>query len=146
MINTILVPVDGSSHSRQAMEFAVGLAARYAASLHLLHVAQQPVSDHVLTLGAAAVMVSGTQADLDKAGRKVVEAATGIAHRAGVDKVTTEVTTGDPAKRIIDAARSIGADMIVMGSRGLGDLSGMLLGSVSHKVGHLAPCTCVTVR
>ncbi len=146
MINTILVPVDGSAHSRKALEFAAGLASRYQATMHLLHVAQQPMADHVLTLGAASIMVSGTRADLDKAGRKVIEAAADLARRVGVANVTTEVTSGDPAKRILDAAGEVQADMIVMGSRGLSDLSGMLLGSVSHKVGHLAHCTCVTVR
>ncbi len=146
MINTILVPVDGSAHSRKALEFAAGLASRYQATMHLLHVAQQPMADHVLTLGAASIMVSGTRADLDKAGRKVIEAAADLARRVGVANITTEVTSGDPAKRILDAAREVQADMIVMGSRGLSDLSGMLLGSVSHKVGHLAHCTCVTVR
>ncbi len=146
MIKTILVPVDGSAHSRKALEFAAELASRYQASMHLLHIAQQPMADQVLTLGAASIMVSGTRADLDKAGRKVIEAAADLARRGGAADITTEVTSGDPAKRILDAAREVQADMIVMGSRGLSDLSGMLLGSVSHKVGHLAHCTCVTVR
>ncbi|MCZ7597652.1 MAG: universal stress protein [Gammaproteobacteria bacterium] len=53
--------------------------------------------------------------------------------------LSTEVTTGDPARGIIDSARSLPADMIVVGSRGLGELSGLLLGSVSHKVSHRHP-------
>jgi len=56
------------------------------------------------------------------------------------------VLEGDPAGRIVEAARKRGADLIVIGSRGLGDLQGMLLGSVSHKVAQLAPCTCIIVR
>lgn len=146
MVQTILVAVDGSAHSKRALEFACDMASRYDASLHLLHVAEQPMTDHVLTLGAASVMVSGTKADLTKAGRKVVEAATDIAKRRGCKTVTSEVASGDAAKAIINSAKSTGAGMIVMGSRGLGELKGMLLGSVSHKVLHLAPCTCVTVR
>ena len=47
---------------------------------------------------------------------------------------------------IVDFARDQRADAIVMGSRGLGDVSGLLLGSVSHKVSHLAACTCIMVK
>ncbi len=146
MIKTILVPLDGSAHSRKALEFACELASKYDASLHLLNVTQPPVSDQVLTLGAASVMVGGSPADLTRAGRTVVEAAADLARARGVTSLTTEVTTGDPARGIIDSAKSLPADMIVVGSRGLGELSGLLLGSVSHKVSHLAPCTCVVVK
>ena len=48
--------------------------------------------------------------------------------------------------RILAAAEHENADMIVMGSRGMGDLKGLFVGSVSNKVSHLAPCTCVTVK
>jgi nucleotide-binding universal stress UspA family protein len=47
---------------------------------------------------------------------------------------------------ILRGARDRAVDMIVLGSRGFGDAEGLLLGSVSHKVAHLAACTCVTVR
>ncbi|NQU72224.1 MAG: universal stress protein, partial [Rhodospirillales bacterium] len=47
---------------------------------------------------------------------------------------------------IIEYAEQHDIDMIVIGSRGLGDLKGMLLGSVSHKVAHLAECSCITVK
>jgi nucleotide-binding universal stress UspA family protein len=146
MIKTVLVAIDGSTHSKRALEFACGIAAKYEAALHLLHVTQQPMSDHVLTLGAASVMVSGSKTDLKRAGRQVIDAASEIAKKRGCKTVTTDITSGDPAKRIIDSAKELGADMIVMGSRGLSELSGILMGSVSHKVTHLAKCTCVTVK
>ncbi|WP_180901977.1 universal stress protein [Martelella soudanensis] len=47
---------------------------------------------------------------------------------------------------ILDAIRERKVDTVVLGSRGLGDVAGLLLGSVSHKVTHLAPCTCIVVR
>ena len=53
---------------------------------------------------------------------------------------------GDPATSILRAADDEAADIIVMGRRGLGDLAGLLLGSVSHKVTHLASCACLTVK
>ena len=64
----------------------------------------------------------------------------------GVAEVEAVVEQGDTAQHILDKAAQSGADMIVMGSRGLGGLAGLLMGSVSQKINHLATCTCVTVR
>jgi nucleotide-binding universal stress UspA family protein len=64
---------------------------------------------------------------------------------AGVAKVDTRIEFGDPAKVILDAAKSEKADLIVLGSRGLSDIQGLMFGSTSHKVTHLASCSCVTV-
>jgi len=63
-----------------------------------------------------------------------------------VKAVELAVEEGNPAQLILDCAKRTEADMIVMGSRGLGNLRGMLMGSVSHKVSPLAECTCVTVK
>ena len=53
---------------------------------------------------------------------------------------------GDPAEVVLDLATKHKADMIVMGSRGLSDFKGLLLGSISHKVSAQAECTCITVK
>ena len=68
--------------------------------------------------------------------------------QAGLRRVPVEavVVEGDPAQKIVEVARSRQVDAIVMGSRGLGDLQGLLLGSVSHKVAHTAPSSCVIIR
>lgn len=76
---------------------------------------------------------------------RVLAAAERSLREQGVRKIATVTLDGDPAPAILDRAREAGADMIVMGNRGLGDLKGLVLGSVSHKVASLAPCTCVTV-
>ena len=64
----------------------------------------------------------------------------------GVRDVEVIVVEGDPVRTIVDTAKARDIDMIVIGSRGRGDLEGLLLGSVSHMVVQLAPCTCVVVR
>ena len=64
----------------------------------------------------------------------------------GISKMKPVIAEGDPAESILRAAREHGADLIVLGTRGLGRLKGLLLGSVSHKVTHLAECPCLTVR
>jgi nucleotide-binding universal stress UspA family protein len=66
----------------------------------------------------------------------------------GVDVKTEEVTAfhGHIANRLIEAAERHQADVIVMGSRGLSDIKGMFLGSVTHKVLHMAECPVLVVR
>ena len=54
--------------------------------------------------------------------------------------------TGDAAEAILSVAKAEGADLIVMGCRGLGPLKSLLAGSVSQKVNHLATATCITVK
>ncbi|MEZ5559372.1 MAG: universal stress protein [Pseudomonadales bacterium] len=146
MIDKILVAVDGSEHSQKALEFASQLAAKFQGRLHIVHVPQGPVSDRVMFLGGASVTLHATPSELEDAGRSLLEASRRIAEQAGVAHVETRVLGGDPADAIIADARDISADVIVLGSRGLGDLGGLLLGSVSHQVNHRAPCTCITVR
>lgn len=146
MIKNILVPVDGSKYSKKALELACDLADKYDAGLHLLHVILSPEAKHTLVLGGASVTVDASEEEIEKAGHKVIEAAKKIAGEHGRNKVETEVVGGPTAQRILEYAKDNDVDMIVMGSRGLSDISGLLVGSVSHKVSHLARCTCVTVH
>lgn len=68
-----------------------------------------------------------------------------MARKLGAENVTTEFRLGDPAHQIIDLARRSGVDLIVMGRRGLGGLTGLVLGSVSQKVLHHADVDVLTV-
>ena len=79
-------------------------------------------------------------------GRQLLSQARDIATIKGVKEVRTVSKDGDPARAILDCAAQEKADMIVMGRRGLSDLQGLLMGSVSHKVSHLADCACLTVK
>ena len=63
-----------------------------------------------------------------------------------VSKIKTVQKVGDPADEVVRYAEAAGVDLIVMGTRGLGALEALLLGSVARKVGDAAPCSCVTVR
>ena len=79
-------------------------------------------------------------------GDKITSEAEARVRKNGLARVTTQVAEGSAAGQIVALAESGGADMIFLGSRGLGDVGGLLMGSVSHKVMHLAPCTCVAVK
>ena len=146
MENRILVAIDGSEYSSKALDFACVMAHKFEGELHIIHVPQGAAADRVMVLGGAAVMIHASQDEIEAAGKKLIDSAVEIARAANVGKISTEVRSGDPAKEILASAVENNADYIVVGSRGLGDFGGLLLGSVSHKVNHSAPCTCITVR
>ena len=147
MIKRLLVPIDGSEHSKKALEFACALCSRFEAELSVLHVVKNEAAEpSVMVLGVAHVTVPASPEDIDKAGRPVVDAACEFARTQGCEVARSAVTPGPPAKEILTYAKDNDVDTIVMGSRGLSDMAGMLLGSVSHKVSHLADCTCIVVR
>jgi nucleotide-binding universal stress UspA family protein len=146
MLEKILVAVDGSEYSQKALELACQLTEKFDGSLHILHVPQGAAADRVMVLGGASVMIHAGREQIEKAGRTLIEAAMRIAEERVPGKVMTELRGGDPADEIVKSAKENASDCIVLGSRGLGDFGGLLLGSVSHKVNHSAPCTCITVH
>ena len=83
---------------------------------------------------------------LEPIGRQVLERAEAAVKKAGVNKVATTLAGGDPGDSILDAAKREKADLIVLGTRGFGEIRGLLLGSVSHKVAARAECPCLTVK
>jgi nucleotide-binding universal stress UspA family protein len=79
-------------------------------------------------------------------GGKVLEAADRAVRARGIDGVSQAIADGDAAQCIVETAARERADTIVMGHRGLGDIEGITLGSVSNKVSHLADCTVIMIR
>jgi len=172
----ILVALDGSEHSDKALDFASDVAGKYAAELILLHVlSDKPLTDaerHMAeveylddllsSLGSADAGAGGDPrlraqrvlqhyADVahrfrQAVGERLMSRARARAREKGVQQVRTLLEDGDPAGTILRLAKGLNVDMIVLGSRGLGEVKGLLLGSVSHKVAHLAECTCVAVK
>ena len=144
------MPVDGSEHAKRALELASDLAGRYGAGLTVMHVLTRtgsfiPPSD--LETYSRAENVRVTEADLVRqAAEELVDDARSRAGATGLKAVDTVIERGDPAAHIVVHAREHAIDLIVMGRRGLGDLAGLLVGSVSHKVGSLADCPCLTVK
>jgi nucleotide-binding universal stress UspA family protein len=96
--------------------------------------------------GKASQSAAADRAAQEALGKRVLEDAEHTAVLKGLKGTETTLVYGDPASKILAQANAAKADMIFMGSRGLSDLKGLLVGSVSHKVMHLADCTCVTVK
>ena len=142
----ILIPIDGSLHSKKALEFAADLALRYDAKLCILHVLHNAPGSDTVSLGGASVTIEASQENLDKAAHELLESAKKVATELGCDDVQTIARGGHPTQQIIRCARKKEVDIIVLGSRGLSDIRGLLLGSVSHQVNNLAKCTVITVR
>jgi nucleotide-binding universal stress UspA family protein len=145
MIAKILAPIDGSEHSRRALELACDLAGKYDARLYLLHVVLTPYADTMLVLGDTSLRVDAPREECEEAGKKVLEAGQRIARDKGIDKVETSVVSGHAAQRILEIAKDNKVDMIVIGRRGVSDIAGLVVGGVKHKVSDLAECICVTV-
>ncbi len=146
MSKVIVVPVDGSDQSRKALEFAADLATHYKAELKLIYVTEPFVVEDVFSISTIPVPVDLDDLSMEKYGNEVLDKAETIVRDSGAASVSKKVLKGDPAKAILAFSEKAKADMIVIGSRGLGNVSGFLLGSVSQKVAHQAHCTCITVK
>ncbi|MCE9663599.1 universal stress protein [Halomonas sp. M5N1S17] len=146
MFNTILVPVDGSENAKKALSVACQLANQADATLHILHIPEELSHETTLVWGIGAIAIEASRQERDDIGQQVVEKAAQAARDKGVTKIETAIGRGDPARTIVSEAKTRGVEAIIMGSRGLSDLRGLVVGSVSHKVSHAAECTVITVR
>ena len=147
MFRKILVPVDGSAHSKRAVAYGAEIAAQHGAGVVLLHVMRHLGSDRVppgLKELEHIEHVHMTEADfLRSVADTVVNEAQDLVGKQGGTKVQTVIQDGDPATRILEYCKAHEIDLIVIGRRGLGGVAGLLLGSVSQKVSHAAPCACL---
>ncbi len=150
MFKKIMVPVDGSDHAVRAVALASELALRYGAELIVLHVIKKTGSSLVskeLEFYARVEHITLSELDrLETAANRIVAWAEAQAQQAGVRAVDQITEIGDPGPTIVDCANKNGVDLIVMGRRGLGRMTELLLGSVSHRVAQLADCACLTVK
>ena len=146
MSKIIVVPVDGSDQSKKALDFSVDLALHYPGELKLVYVTEPIVVEDVFSMSTIPIPADMDDLSLEKYGKEVLDKAEIIVRDLGVKNLSKKVLRGDPAKAIVAFADEARADMIVIGSRGLGNVSGIFLGSVSKKVAQDAHCTCITVK
>jgi len=127
MFERIVLATDGSRDAERALEYARDLALRDGAQVIVIH-AFEAVPAYLGTSEKTEVAARHVGA-----GREIAEQAQQALEDAGVD-VATEVLQGPPGEAILRVAEAHQADLIVMGTRGRGDLTSLLLGSVSHRV------------
>lgn len=143
MVRHILVGMDGSKPSTEAAEHALALAEQTKAKVTLLFVLELP---QVIPVGPLSGYVT-TASPQSNENFERAEAIIAQAAKANPNvKVATRVEYGFPAEMICSVATSVGADLIVVGARGLNAAQRVLLGSVSDRVVHTAPVPVMVVR
>jgi nucleotide-binding universal stress UspA family protein len=137
MFKVIIWASDGSEHSGRALQYARELAQETSARLVAVHVKE-------MTVGRAGGYP--VQLDEEEVERKIQEEVKTLSD-AGINASyeQRDTTAGGAAHALADAAKDHGADLIVMGTRGQGPISGLLLGSVTHRLLHVASCPVLAV-
>lgn len=138
----ILLPVDGSDLSLQAVRFLVRLASQGLHTEVVLVNVQEPASLYELVVAHDVEVLERVVAE---AGAHALSAAEALLRQAGI-AFDSEVVKGDPAHSLIDMVERFGCDLVVMGARGHGDLRSALLGSVSHEVLHACGVPVMIVK
>jgi nucleotide-binding universal stress UspA family protein len=138
----ILVPTDLSDNAEEALDYACELAQKLDATVHVLHVIGVP-SLGVPELGVAVTssVVDSLIQDAQAAVDKLCDA-----RRGRVRLGETMLRTGDARDTILQAAKEVEAELIVMGTHGRRGVSRALLGSITEAVIRTAPCPVLAVR
>ena len=140
MFKSILVAIDGSAASTRALEIAAGLSEKFGAGLHLLHVVREMQVPLNPGLMEEYEKLQRQRHDLlNSAGEQLLNQAKRVAESKGIESVESDIGSGDPATAIVEYAAKNQIDLIVIGSRGLGRVESMLMGSVSRKVSNTPP-------
>ena len=143
-IKTILVPTDFSEPSIDALKYAKDLATALKASIHLLHIVQDPLAEP-WGLESYGPLPPDIFKEIKARARKELEESLPEAERKTYN-ATLALAEGAPFSQIIEYAKLHPIDLIVMGTHGRGALAHAILGSVAERVVRYAPCPVLTVR
>jgi universal stress protein A len=143
VIRSILVPIDFSVHSKNALKFAVPLAEQFGASLHLVYVVEPTI--YPADLGFGQVVLPGVEDELRQKGSEELKALIEreIGERVGA---TSSVRTGNPHHEILLEAEEKEVDIIVVATHGHSGVEHMLFGSTADRIVRHAKCPVLTIR
>jgi nucleotide-binding universal stress UspA family protein len=139
MFNTIVIANDGSDHAFRALDLALTLAKESSADLHMISVEEIPYLPGT---------IEDVREETGAAGRRfhsVVNRARSMAEQRRVS-LKTHVMAGHPVRDIVDLARNLEADLLVVGARGHSAFYERMIGSRADRIAHLAPCPVLVVK
>ena len=147
MIKKILVATDASAASNRAVSEAAYLASIHEAELLILHVIRDMQLPAQMKKVPELEAFANTREDiLRQVAENILLEAEAKAKSEGAKKVQTAIGSGDPATSVIGFAKRRSIDTIVIGTRGLGKVKGLFMGSVSRKIVNNAEANCLIVR
>ncbi|NNE63749.1 MAG: universal stress protein [Gammaproteobacteria bacterium] len=147
MIKKILVATDASAASNRAVTEAAYMASVHQAELLILHVIRDMQLPAQMKTVPELEAFANTRDDiLRKVAEDILKEASDNAKASGAKKVQTAIGSGDPATSVIGFAKRRNIDTIVVGTRGLGKVKGLFMGSVSRKIVNNAEANCLIVR
>ncbi len=147
MYKKICVAVDGSEMSLQAVISASEIATAFSADLLLLHVIRpMKIPSELERYIKSDDLAKLRSTALEEVGREIMTKALDTAREQGAEKVTAKVVKGDPAGTIIKQATKFDADLIVVGTRGLGKVEGAFIGSISRKIADISTISMLIVK
>ena len=149
MIQQILVALDGSEHAQRALNYAITIAAKFDAHVHLLsvfHPLTFPYSPYPPTSATTKLMQQALDAQRQHQQKILSQALTDAQQQHSQITLSKSLKEGRPADIIVQIAIDNQVDLIVVGSRGLGGVKQLFLGSVSDRVADEAPCPVLIVR
>ena len=133
----IVVGVDGSESAREALRWAVDEARRRNATVEAVYAWHQPFVSGYAYMGEVDL------GDFEKEAKQILDTAIDAIDAAGIPPIERKLLTGSAANALVEQAK--GASLLVVGTRGRGGFSGLLLGSVSQQAAHHAPCPVVII-
>jgi nucleotide-binding universal stress UspA family protein len=142
-IRSILVPIDFSVHSKNALKFAIPLAGQFGAALHLVYVVEPTI--YPADLGFGQVVLPGVEDELREKGAEELQA---LIEREIGDRVkaTCAVRTGNPHQEILHEADEKGVDMIIVATHGHSGVEHMLFGSTADRIVKRSRVPVLTIR
>ena len=140
LFRRVLCPIDFSEHSLAALDVALKIVQQNDAALYLLNVAPMPAGAagfQPVPMDPYPIVEKDRREQLEKLARERIPAAV---------RCETLVTSGDPAERVLETARGLDADLIVMGTHGRKGLGHLVLGSVAERVVRESPVPVLTTH
>jgi nucleotide-binding universal stress UspA family protein len=138
MFKTIMWATDGSENADRALQYAKALAHSEGATLVVAHVVERYASSH-----AAGLAIYADEAQVEEKLKQLAARLSDEGLTADL-KIVSHVGP-QPAHELANLAREVGADLIVVGARGHGTITGLLVGSVTQRLHHVTPCPILVV-